>query len=92
MDLEAVLEIGQQNKPTFPGKLLKLDWLTWLEISRKLLIFVAAFQAERFGLLAIAILGVVVSIYYYFGVIKERIYVENLKEVKKVKKHKGIKN
>lgn len=36
----------------------------------KLLIFVAAFQAELYGLLAVAIIGVVVSIYYYFGIIK----------------------
>lgn len=36
----------------------------------KLLIFVAAFQAELYGLLAVAVIGVVVSIYYYFGIIK----------------------
>ena len=36
----------------------------------KLLIFIAAFKAGLYGLLAVAILGVVVSIYYYFGVIK----------------------
>ena len=36
----------------------------------KLLIFVAAFKAELYGLLAVAVIGVVVSIYYYFGVIK----------------------
>ena len=36
----------------------------------KLLIFVAAFQAEQYGLLGVAVVGVVVSIYYYFGVIK----------------------
>lgn len=36
----------------------------------KLLIFVAAFQAELYGLLAVAVVGVVVSIYYYFGIIK----------------------
>ncbi|MDQ5977825.1 MAG: NADH-quinone oxidoreductase subunit [Verrucomicrobiota bacterium] len=36
----------------------------------KLLIFVAAFQAHLYGLLAVAIVGVVVSIYYYFGWIK----------------------
>ncbi len=37
----------------------------------KLLLFVAAFQAELYGLLAVAIVGVVISIYYYFGWIKE---------------------
>lgn len=36
----------------------------------KLLLFVAAFQAELFGLLAVAIIGVTISIYYYFGWIK----------------------
>lgn len=36
----------------------------------KLFIFVAAFKAGLYGLLGIAIVGVVVSIYYYFGWIK----------------------
>ena len=36
----------------------------------KLLIFVAAFQAHLYGLLAVAIIGVVLSIFYYFGWIK----------------------
>lgn len=36
----------------------------------KLLIFIAAFHAHLYGLLAVAIGGVVVSIYYYFGWIK----------------------
>ena len=36
----------------------------------KLLIFVAAFKAGLYPLLAVAIAGVVVSIYYYFGWIK----------------------
>jgi len=36
----------------------------------KLLIFVAAFQAHLYWLLAVAIIGVVLSIYYYFGWIK----------------------
>lgn len=37
----------------------------------KLLIFYAAFQAELYTLLGVAIVGVVISIYYYFGWIKE---------------------
>ncbi|MDQ8194120.1 NADH-quinone oxidoreductase subunit N [Coraliomargarita sp. SDUM461004] len=37
----------------------------------KLFLFVAAFQAELYGLLIIAIVGVVISIYYYFGWIRE---------------------
>lgn len=36
----------------------------------KLLVFIAAFEAHLYGLLAIAIVCVVVSIYYYFGWIK----------------------
>jgi NADH-quinone oxidoreductase subunit N len=36
----------------------------------KLLLFVAAFQAHLYWLLGVAILGVVLSIYYYFGWIK----------------------
>ncbi len=36
----------------------------------KLLVFIGAFQAGLYWLLGIAILGVVVSIYYYFGWIK----------------------
>ncbi len=40
----------------------------------KFLIFVAAFQAELYGLLIAGIIGVVVSIYYYFGVIKNAFF------------------
>lgn len=36
----------------------------------KLFVFIAAFQAGAYGLLALAIVGVVISIYYYFGWIK----------------------
>ena len=36
----------------------------------KLFIFIAAFKAGLYGLLAIAVVGVVISIYYYFGWIK----------------------
>ncbi len=36
----------------------------------KLLIFVAAFHAHLYGLLIVAIIGVVISIYYYFGWIR----------------------
>ncbi|HVU15555.1 MAG TPA: NADH-quinone oxidoreductase subunit N [Candidatus Didemnitutus sp.] len=36
----------------------------------KLLVFIAAYQAHLYGLLVIAIIGVVMSIYYYFGWIK----------------------
>ncbi|ACB73763.1 NADH-quinone oxidoreductase subunit N [Opitutus terrae] len=36
----------------------------------KLFVFIAAFKAGFYGLLAVAIVGVVISIYYYFGWIK----------------------
>ena len=36
----------------------------------KLLLFIAAVQAGLYGLLAVAVVSVVVSIYYYFGWIK----------------------
>lgn len=37
----------------------------------KLFLFVAAFQAGLYGLLAVSVIGVVISIYYYFGWIRE---------------------
>lgn len=37
----------------------------------KLLLFYVAFEAELYTMLAVAIVGVVISIYYYFGWIKE---------------------
>jgi len=37
----------------------------------KLLLFIAAFKAGLYGLLGVAIVGVVISIYYYFGWIRE---------------------
>ncbi len=40
----------------------------------KFLIFVAAFNAGLYALLAVGIVGVVVSIYYYFGVIKNAFF------------------
>ncbi|MCX6955819.1 MAG: NADH-quinone oxidoreductase subunit N [Verrucomicrobia bacterium] len=40
----------------------------------KLFIFIAAYQAGAYGLLAIAATGVVISIYYYFGWIKSAIF------------------
>ncbi len=36
----------------------------------KLLVFISAFQAQLYPLLALAIIGVVISIYYYFGWIR----------------------
>jgi len=36
----------------------------------KFLVFLAAFRAHRYGLLAVAVVGVVLSIYYYFGWIR----------------------
>lgn len=37
----------------------------------KLLLFVAAFKAGLYGVLGVAIVGVVISIYYYFGWVRE---------------------
>ncbi|MFT3783926.1 MAG: NADH-quinone oxidoreductase subunit N [Nibricoccus sp.] len=42
----------------------------------KLLVFIAAYKAGMFWLLAIAITGVVISIYYYFGWIKAAYFTE----------------
>jgi len=44
----------------------------------KLLIFVAAFQARLYGLLAVAVVGVVISIYYYFGWIQAAFFKDPL--------------
>ena len=40
----------------------------------KLFLFIAAFKAELYGLLGISILGVVISIYYYFGWVREAFF------------------
>jgi len=40
----------------------------------KLLVFIAAFKAGLYWLLAVAILGVVISIYYYFGWMKSALF------------------
>ena len=40
----------------------------------KLLLFIGAFQAGLYALLAVAILGVILSIYYYFGWIKMALF------------------
>lgn len=40
----------------------------------KLLLFIAAFQAQLYTLLGVAIIGVVISIYYYFGWIREAFF------------------
>jgi NADH-quinone oxidoreductase subunit N len=42
----------------------------------KLFIFIAAYQAGLYGLLGISVLGVVISIYYYFGWVRE-VYFSN---------------
>ncbi|WP_269525977.1 NADH-quinone oxidoreductase subunit N [Coraliomargarita parva] len=47
----------------------------------KLFLFVAAFQAGLYGLLGIAIVGVVISIYYYFGWIREAFFSQPTEEV-----------
>lgn len=47
----------------------------------KLFLFVAAFQAGLYGLLGVSIIGVVISIYYYFGWIRESYFSEPSREV-----------
>jgi NADH-quinone oxidoreductase subunit N len=47
----------------------------------KLFLFVAAFQASLYGLLGISILGVVISIYYYFGWIRECYFASPSEEI-----------
>ncbi|HZZ18681.1 MAG TPA: NADH-quinone oxidoreductase subunit N, partial [Opitutaceae bacterium] len=42
----------------------------------KLFVFVAAFRAGHYGLLLVAIVGVVVSIYYYFGWIRSAFFTD----------------
>lgn len=43
----------------------------------KLFLFIAAFQAGLFLLLGVSVLGVIVSIYYYFGWIREAIFTQS---------------
>jgi len=40
----------------------------------KLLLFYAAFEAHLYGLLGVSIIGVVISIYYYFGWMREALF------------------
>ncbi len=40
----------------------------------KLLIFIAAYQAKQYTLLAVGVIGVILSIYYYFGWIREALF------------------
>ena len=47
----------------------------------KLFIFVAAYQAGLYGLLGISIVGVAISIYYYFGWIREAFFSQSSDEV-----------
>jgi NADH-quinone oxidoreductase subunit N len=48
----------------------------------KLLLFVAAFQARLYGLLVVAVVGVVISIYYYFGWIQAAFFQDPLPPAK----------
>jgi NADH-quinone oxidoreductase subunit N len=41
----------------------------------KLLLFIAAFKAGLYGLLGVALLGVVISIYYYFNWMRQAVFV-----------------
>ena len=46
----------------------------------KLLIFIAAFQAGLYALLAISVVGVVISIYYYFGWVREVYFADSAED------------
>lgn len=46
----------------------------------KLFLFVAAYQAELYGLLGVSIIGVVISIYYYFGWVRECYFADSQAE------------
>jgi NADH-quinone oxidoreductase subunit N len=43
----------------------------------KVLLFIVAYQAGLYGLLAVAIIGVVISIYYYFAWIRSIFFIPN---------------
>jgi NADH-quinone oxidoreductase subunit N len=43
----------------------------------KVLLFIVAYQAGLYGLLAVAIVGVVISIYYYFGWIRSIVFISD---------------
>ncbi|MGC6424776.1 MAG: NADH-quinone oxidoreductase subunit N [Lentimonas sp.] len=47
----------------------------------KLFLFVAAYQAGLYGLLAVSVAGVVISVYYYFGWIRECYFGTQVEEV-----------
>lgn len=47
----------------------------------KLFLFVAAYQAGLYGLLGVSIVGVVISIYYYFGWVRECYFSDRADEV-----------
>jgi NADH-quinone oxidoreductase subunit N len=46
----------------------------------KLFLFVAAYEAGLYGLLGVSIIGVVISIYYYFGWIRECYFADSVVE------------
>ena len=49
-------------------------------VAAKLLLFVAAFQAGLYWALGVAIVGVVVSIYYYFNWIRESAFIPSIQD------------
>lgn len=56
----------------------------------KVLIFIAAYQAKLYVLLAVSIVGVVISIYYYFGWIRESYFLNLSLDEADTKEAKGI--
>jgi NADH-quinone oxidoreductase subunit N len=77
-ELEHYIQLGQRQP--FLGGVLAIGLGSLAGIPPlagfmgKLLLFFAAFQAHLYGLLTVAIIGVVISIYYYFGWIREALF------------------
>jgi NADH-quinone oxidoreductase subunit N len=72
---------GLMKKDSFLGGILAIALGSLAGIppmagfAAKLLLFIAAFKAGLYGLLGAALLGVVMSIYYYFGWMRQALFV-----------------
>jgi NADH-quinone oxidoreductase subunit N len=72
---------GLMKKDSFLGGILTVGLGSLAGIppmagfAAKLLLFIAAIKAGLYGLVGIALLGVVLSIYYYFGWIRQAVFV-----------------
>lgn len=77
-EIEDYTQIAQSNPFMAAGLLVGLGSLAGIPplvgFVGKLLLFIAAIQAELYTLVGVAILGVVISIYYYFGWLREAFF------------------